>query len=377
MQPMPALPATHVRWGLSVLVVAYCVYGNEGLRPPTRQRPSPGCATKGCPALPALPAVSTSGTTTVPITTEAAMRGVDGAPVRDCLMPHIAQFNQTWYAYGFGIPANATGDQRYPTCYTSPDLAVWTRRVCSTPAVQVPLWNERTHEFVAFGEDYGSSFASYTSPSPLGPFTKKQQLTAVFGLPGDSSTFVDDDGTAYLIYNRYSGPISQRFAYVYQLNDAYTDILPRTLANTTRVMEGLWMVKHHGTYFLFGSPLVVYDDADDFYLTAPTPLGPWAYRGLIAPAGSRTFDAQVFRGLEVPGPSGKAYVVIAMRWCNPYPTHTPPPPAVCPPTCVCHPPFSNATSIWLPLFFNEDNTVAELKWTDSWTLETGGTPSLA
>jgi hypothetical protein len=171
---------------------------------------------------------------------------------------------------------------------------------------------------------------------------------------------------------RYSGPISQRFAYIYKLNDDYTDIVPSTLANTTRVMEGLWMIKREGIYYLFGSPLVVYDDADDFYLTAPTPLGPWTYRGLIAPTGSRTFDSQVFRGLQVTGSKGTAFVVITTRWCNPYPAHTPPPPAVCPPTCVCHPPFRNTTSIWLPLLFNSDNSVAQLEWVDSWTLDTAG-----
>lgn len=53
-------------------------------------------------------------------------------------------------------------------------------------------------------------------------------------------------------------------------------------------------------YYLFGSPLVVYDDADDFYLTAPSPLGPWTYRGLIAPAGSRTFNSQVLLQPMVP-----------------------------------------------------------------------------
>jgi hypothetical protein len=51
-------------------------------------------------------------------------------------------------------------------------------------------------------------------------------------------------------------------------------------------------VRAERRYYLFGSPLVVYDDADDFYLTAPSPLGPWSYQGLIAPVGSRTFNSQ-------------------------------------------------------------------------------------
>jgi hypothetical protein len=305
----------------------------------------------------------------VQIATESAMRDESGAPIRDCLMPHITQFNSTWYAYGFGIPSNATGDQRYGTCYTSTNLATWTKQEC-TWGLEPPLWNSKNKEYVGIGEKYGHSMSSYISPSPLGPFVLKKTMTSVFGDPGDSSTFVDDDGKAYLIYNRYSGPIAQRFAYIYQLNDDYIDIVPATLSNTTRVMEGLWMLKHKGTYFLFGSPLVVYDDADDFYLTAPSPLGPWTYRGLFAPKGSRTFNSQVFKGLQVTGAKGTATVFIGTRWCNPYPAHTPPPPAVCPPTCVCHPPFRNTTSLWLPLHFNADNSVAELTWADSWTLDT-------
>ena len=211
------------------------------------------------------------------------------------------------------------------------------------------------------GEDYGVSLSSYTSPSPLGPFTKKQDLAPVFGLPADSTTFVDDDGTAYLIYNSRRGAVPQRFTYVYRFNDDYTDIVPSSMANTTTVMEGLWMVKRSGTYYLFGSPLKGYGDGDDFYLTAPAPLGPWTPRGLIAPAGSRTFDSQVFRGLEVSGPKGTAHVMIMTRWCNPYP-----------PSGSCVPPFRNTTSIWLPLSFNPDGSIVKLKWVDNWTLDTDG-----
>ena len=49
------------------------------------------------------------------------------------------------------------------------------------------------------GEQYGHSLASYTSPSPLGPFSLKKTMTPVYGDPGDVSTFVDDDGKAYLV----------------------------------------------------------------------------------------------------------------------------------------------------------------------------------
>ena len=40
---------------------------------------------------------------------------------------------------------------------------------------------------------------------------------------------------------------------------------------------------------------------DNYYLTAPTPLGPWKVASHFAPIGTNTFNSQTFQGLEVPG----------------------------------------------------------------------------
>ena len=91
-----------------------------------------------------------------------------------------------------------------------------------------------------------------------------------------------------------------------------------------------------------------------FYLTAPSPLGPWTERGTFAPAGSETFHSQTFQGLSIAGPKGTAHVFIGHRWN------------------AVTPPFPNATSIWLPLRFNSDGSLAELKYYDSWVLDSDG-----
>ena len=60
------------------------------------------------------------------ITTTSAMRDVAGAPITDCLEPHIQKFGETFYAYGLTI-RNAP-EQFACTIYSSADLKAWTKR---------------------------------------------------------------------------------------------------------------------------------------------------------------------------------------------------------------------------------------------------------
>ena len=293
----------------------------------------------------------------VPITTEAAMRNEKGEPIYDCLEPHISKFGDTWYAYGFTIREK---DVFAATCYSSTDLKTWIFRAKYPVEMRgIPLWNvlynAKNKEYVGYGEEYGDKIHVYTSPSPIGPFTYKKPMSAVLGGPGDLLMYPDTDGKAYLIYNKYQGEIPQRFAYIYQLTDDYYDIVPSTLCNTSKVIEGFWMIKRNGTYFLLGSGLVAYDVDDNFYLTASSPLGPWTDKGYIAPVGTKTFKSQTFQGLDVTGPKGTAYVFIGHRWKTQLGGL-----------------WANATSIWLPLKFTKDNLIEEMKWYENWVLDTEG-----
>ena len=90
-----------------------------------------------------------------------------------------------------------------------------------------------------------------------------------------------------------------------KLNDAWDDIQPESLANTTAVMEGLWLFKRQDRYFLFGSHLTGYAPNDNFYLTAEHIMGPWTYQGLIAPNGTNTYNSQTFKGLTISGSKGE------------------------------------------------------------------------
>ena len=329
----------------------------------------------------------------VNITTEAAMHDRDGRVIRDCFEPHITKFGDTYYAYGYA-GGNASDPAPYATtCYSSQDLSVWVRQssfpmVNGTAGGQPNIWwyvsvlyNNKTDEYVAYGGGYGhltDRYQAYTSKSPTGPFVYRRTLSAVFGGPGDTTFFADDDGKAYLAYNAADPVVPfdtvSRFTYVYQLREDYLDIVSSTLCNTSVSMEGLWLMKNQDTYYLLGSGLVNYDDDDDFYLTAPTPLGPWTPRGFIAPVGSRTFHSQTFHGLTVRGSMGVAHVFIGARWCNPPVIN-----ATCDhaqagnfSTWCCWPPFDDAISIWLPLSFAANGSLIPMQWEDHWMLDTDG-----
>jgi len=297
----------------------------------------------------------TAADSKVIIHTESAMRDARGEWISDCLEPHIYKFGDTWYAYGFAM-RDGTFDT---TCYSSTDLKEWIFRVKFPAKGRLSVWcvafNQKNNEYVAFGAVYGKSIQVYTSKNPTGPFVLHNELSPVEGDPGDILVYQDDDKKTYFIYNKFKGKVQSRYAYIYRLNDDYYDIDPASLCNTETVMEGFWMVKHQGGYFLFGSGLVGYGLCDNFYITAPSPLGPWTKRGLFAPAGSKTFHSQTFQGLEVSGKNGTAHVYIGHRYRES--------------ESLSGKRFYSATSVWLPLEFTSSTSVKEMAWRDQWTLD--------
>jgi hypothetical protein len=399
----------------------------------------------------------------VSITTQTPMLDENGHPIDGpdgCLIPHVYDFNGTpghnatdrWWSYGLSLNSSAGV---VVNCYASADLARWSKRSCrmqNEPGKSKPnlwanvLYNRLTRQYVVFTEATTQWIEVYTGPTPMGPFTFRQNFS-VPGFPGDMTIFQDpDDEKAYLVYNSFYDPFQphnkqrtmERFTFTYALNASYlsdtANVNLSSVHNTSHIMEGLWMTKDRGTYYLFGSPLVCDDVGDDFYLSAPSPEGPWTYRGLFAPKGSLTFHSQVFRGFEVRGSSGVVqHVFVGLRWCH-YPpgdtsrsaastaaslpaprplggsvddtslltefewvrsTHAQLMPtnassgsgSSSKPHCsTCHCCLAGPqktgqpgaaglvfgpSGIWLPIHFNANGTVAEMEWYDRWELDTG------
>ena len=300
-----------------------------------------------------------------PINSVMPLNDVQGHKIRSAA-PHVVKFGTTWYMYGVDMTNYPTANIMNVTCYSSTDLSSWTlrdtvltekylRSLNPASGVWPPrvLYNAKNKEYVLIARPSVASWglaSVYTSNSPTGRFVFRNTMTTD-PLIGDLNLFTDTDGKVYLIYNKGGeGPINQRFAYIYQLNDDYYSVIPATFTNTNAVMEGFGMVKYKSTYFLFGSQLTGWDANDNFYITAPTPLGPWTDKGLFIPKGSNTYNSQTWHILEVSGSKGTTYVYIGDRWVN----------------------FKDGRQIWLPLEFNSDTSVAPMKWYDQWFLDTAG-----
>jgi beta-xylosidase len=123
-------------------------------------------------------------------------------------------FNGRFYLYGRAFGTNHTGTvYNLPfVVYSSPDLKDWTfegkllreqpKGVYTRPYV---VFNPKTRKYVLwynwFPTLWNGQDGVAVSDNPVGPFTIVNTKVHLLGsCPGDSSLFVDDDGTGYCIY---------------------------------------------------------------------------------------------------------------------------------------------------------------------------------
>lgn len=124
-----------------------------------------------------------------------------------------------------------------------------------------------------------------TSTSPEGPFIQREKKPIVADEKGiDTSFFIDDDGTPYLYYIRFTGG---NVIWVAEMNDDLTSIKKETLTKCISatepwekkqgtIAEGPSLLKKGNTYYLIYS--ANHYESKDYavgYATASSPKGPW------------------------------------------------------------------------------------------------------
>ena len=181
-------------------------------------------------------------------------------------------------------------------CWSSADLTDWRNEGVILDLADVP-WSTQyaawapscarsPHDgkfYFYFSAGDGAGIGVAVSDSPAGPFRDAIGIPLVrdyfFGAqPIDAHCFVDDDGRAYLYYGGHGhcvvAPLTRTMRAIHRA--------PREITPSPRYVEGPFMVKRRGVYYLMWSEG---DWGNSTYLAAygiaDNPLGPFQYAGNI------------------------------------------------------------------------------------------------
>jgi beta-xylosidase len=175
--------------------------------------------------------------------------------------PFIMYHQGTYYAYGTFAPDGIV-------VYTSKDLKTWHAPQQRLALHKDDTWGNRwfwaPEVYYVKGKFYmyysaDEHICVATSDSPTGPFrqaVKQPMLPAEKAI--DNSLFMDDDGKAYLFFDRFNDGLNVWMA---ELEDNLTEIREETLRKCIsvsqaweevlpRVNEGSFVFKHKGHYYM-------------------------------------------------------------------------------------------------------------------------------
>ena len=179
----------------------------------------------------------------------------------------IIKHGDTYYWFGEDRTRGLSPDKRYVACYSSPDLAHWTFRhqvvaladpenlgrgyVLERPKV---YYNALSNNFVMYAhiDDRQYKFASVavlTCDKVDGDYQYVKSFRPLNHESRDIGQFIDDDGTAYLIFE--DRPFGFRIA---KLSADYMSV-EKEMCLIPQHMEGGAVVHYQGLYYAIGSAL--------------------------------------------------------------------------------------------------------------------------
>lgn len=205
-------------------------------------------------------------------------------PIAD---PFVLYYGGKYYAYGTRVNGFEV--------YISEDLKLWKRNVIKALSPE-NSWGTRWYwaPEVYYVKSKNLFYMFYSvdehicvaiSTSPEGPFIQREKKPIVADEKGiDTSFFIDDDGTPYLYYVRFT---DGNVIWVAEMNDDLTSIKKETLTKCisvtdswekkqAKVTEGPSLLKKGNTYYLIYS--ANHYESKDYavgYATANSPKGPW------------------------------------------------------------------------------------------------------
>ncbi|HEY5915654.1 MAG TPA: family 43 glycosylhydrolase [Verrucomicrobiae bacterium] len=237
----------------------------------------------------------------------------------------ILKLGRTYYWFGEDRAQGLDRTKRYVSCYSSTNLAQWTFRnqvikladpenfgrrwVLERPKV---FYNPKTSTFVMYMHiDLNYQLARVgvaTCATVDGDYKYLKSFRPLGHESRDIGQFVDDDGTAYLIFE--DRPFGFRIA---RLSDDYLNV-EKEVCLIAAHMEGGALVHYRGLYYAIGSALTGWDPNPNKYATATKLEGPWSEFKDIAPPGTKTYGSQSTMMLKVAGTKTTTVIFMGDIW---------------------------------------------------------------
>lgn len=238
----------------------------------------------------------------------------------------IIRIGKTYYWYGEERSQGLDTNFRYVSCYSSNDLINWKFRgdvvkmadpenlgrrwVLERPKV---FYNKKTKKYVMYFHLDNSSYkvarvGIAISNKPDGPFSYVKSFRPLDHESRDIGQFIDDDGTAYLVFE--DRPFGFRIA---KLSDDYLNV-EKEMSLIKAHMEGGAIVHYKGLYYSIGSALTGWNPNPNKYATAPTLEGPWTEFKDIAPPETKTYGSQSTMLIKVAGTKSTTIIFMGDVW---------------------------------------------------------------
>ncbi|MFF5362590.1 RICIN domain-containing protein [Streptomyces scabiei] len=270
------------------------------------------------------------------------------------------------YYYWFGENRNADNTFKYVSAYRSTDLKTWEFRnhvlteatdpELATANIERPkvMYNAATGTFVMWmhkenGVDYSEARAAVAvSDTVDGNYTWRGSFRPLGQhMSRDITTFVDTDGTGYMI----SAARENYDLQIYRLTADYTGVAA-LVADPWHGghREAPALFKRGGVYFMLTSGATGWSPNQQQYATATSIAGPWSAMTNVGDA--TAFGSQTAYVLPVQGTSATSYLYLGDRWGNSFGGTV-----------------NDSRYVWLPLTFPTSTTMS-LSWSPEVTVDT-------
>ncbi len=239
----------------------------------------------------------------------------------------IMKVGRTYYWFGEQRRQGLDPGRRYVSCYSSKDLVRWKFRGdavdLADPEQLGPRWvlerpkvfhNRKSKQFVMYAHLDDARYkaarvAVLVSGKVTGPYRYVKSFRPLGRESRDIGQFIDDDGSAYLIFE--DRPL--KGFHIAKLSDDYMDV-EKDVAVIRAPLEGGAVVHFEGLYYAIGSALTGWNPNPNKYATAEKLEGPWSEFKDIAPPETRTYGSQSTMMLKVAGKRATTVIFMADIW---------------------------------------------------------------